>query len=139
MSAKVKVVAHFNFGKNGNITNAAAPVTVYSADSKEKLQAAGNPVFNAEAPAEKGLTGDGCILFSGQGDGYIGNKAFGSNGDNMVLEVWVKARTLDHGDGHQNVSRPVVSNGGLGSGYSIAQRGKQWVLVNGKSRFVIEI
>ncbi len=136
-SAKIKVVSYINFGKTGNITYAAAPAEVYSEDSKLKLQATGSPLFNAEAPFGKALNGDGCILFNGKGDGYFGILSAGQVIDNIVLEVWVKARTLDHGDGHQNVSRTVVAIGSLDDGYAIAQRGKQWVLVTGKSKVVI--
>lgn len=137
LKAKIKVTAHFNFGKTGNITYASAPGEVFSEASKLKLTARGNPVFNADSPLEKVLNGDGCILFNGKDDGYMGIQAFGQATDNMVFEVWVKACTLDHGDGHQNVTRTVVANGDIENGYTIAQRGKQWVLVTGPSKITI--
>ncbi len=135
--AKIKVVSYYNFGKAGNITYSSAPSEVYAEDSKTKLQATGRPIFNAEAPYGKGLKGDGSILFNGKGDGYVGMLPVGYDIDKIVLEIWVKARTLDHGDGHQNVSRTVVAIGSIDAGYAIAQRGKQWVLVTGKSKAVI--
>ena len=139
-SAKVKVKVHFNFGKVGNITYAPAPGEIYSDDSKFKLEATGNPVFNAEAPLGKGATGDGCLLFHGQGDGYTAAKSIGQPSDNIVLEVWVKARTFTHGETkgtNIDAIRPIVSNGTVGDGYTIAQRAKQWVLVAGNSRYVV--
>ncbi|MDP8218466.1 MAG: LamG-like jellyroll fold domain-containing protein, partial [Candidatus Theseobacter exili] len=135
-SAKVKVTAHLNFGKTGNISFVSAPSEVYSSDSKIKLKSMGDPVFNAEAPMGKALKGDGCILFHGNGDGYTGTQAIGKASDNMILEVWVKARTHTHGETHKrdiDRIRPVVTNGVLGEGYSIAQKGKKWVFVGGKS------
>lgn len=136
-SAQVKVVAHFNFGKTGSITYASAPSEIYSEDSKVKLEVMGHPVFMAKAPLGKASSGDGCILFNGKGDGYAATQAIGSASDKMIFEVWVKATTLDHGDSHQNVIRPVASNGNMGNGYTIAQRGKQWVLVTEASNFVM--
>jgi hypothetical protein len=135
--AKVKVISHYNFGQSGNITFASAPAEVCAEVSKLKLQATGHPLFNAEAPLGKALKGDGSILFNGNGDGYTGTQSVGQADENMIFEVWVKGRTLDHGDGHQNVTRTVVSNGTADSGYTIAQRGKQWVLMTGKSKIVI--
>lgn len=135
--AKIKVIAHFNFGKAGNVTYASAPEAVFSESSKIKLTVQGNPVFNADSPSERSTNGDGCILFNGRNDGYTGSQAIGQASDNMVFEVWVKASTLDHGDGHQNVTRTIVADGNLENGYTIAQRGKQWVLVAGPSRITI--
>lgn len=135
-SAQIKVISHLNFGKTGNISYVSAPSEVYSSDSKIKLKSVGDPVFNAEAPMGKALKGDGCILFHGNGDGYTGTQPIGKAGDNMILEVWVKARTHTHGKTHKrdiDRIRPVVTNGVMGDGYSIAQKGKKWVLAGGKS------
>lgn len=130
--AKVKPVAHYNFGKSGNVSFAVAPESVNSSKGDNPLGALGRPLFYADAPSDKAAKGQGCILFNGETDGYRINKSLGVATDNMVLEVWAKARKADQ---HKAV---VVANGTEKSGYAIGQRNKQWVLVvNGAVMAVI--
>lgn len=123
--AKVKPVAHYNFGKAGNVSFAVAPETVTPQKGTGTLTFVGRPLFYADAPADKAAKGEGCILFGGKEDGYRGNQALGDAKSNMILEVWVKAREAE---GHKGV---VVANGSGRAGYTIAQADKQWVLVSG--------
>lgn len=134
--SKVKPIIHYNFGRSGNVTYAIAPAEIPSLGGDGKLLVAGRPVFYADAPGEKGLKGEGAILFNGKEDGYCIKQCYGNPQENMVLEVWVKPRSLDHEDSHQNQARVVVSNGDGKDGYVIAQRGKQWVLISGGSSVV---
>jgi hypothetical protein len=131
--AQPEVVAHFNFGRTGNITFSAAQAEISDPFSRVKLRAIGQPVFYADAPSHKAQSGEGSIRFNGKDDGYAASQAFGKPDDNMILEVWVKALTLDHGDDHPGQLRPVVSNGNIREGYTIAQQGSQWVFVSGGS------
>jgi hypothetical protein len=124
--AKVKVIAHYNFGKSGNVTYTAVPKDFTDEVSKVKITAKGNPVFFADAPGDKLLNGEGAILFNGKDDGFVCQEAFEAPGDNMLFEVWVKARSLD---GHK--TRVIAANGSGSKGYMIGQVGKQWVLVSG--------
>jgi len=126
LQAKVKVIAHFNFGKSGNITYSSTQKEISDEVSKAKIIAKGNPVFYADAPDDKSQKGEGAILFNGKDDGFVTNQVFGTPDENMLFEVWVKARTF--GD---NKTRVVASNGNGAKGYIIGQKGKQWVLVSG--------
>ena len=128
--AKVKPLAHYNFGKAGNVSFAVAPEKVSSLKGSEVLVASGRPLFYADAPSDKAAKGQGSILFNGKEDGYRGTQALGSAKGNMVLEVWVKARELNDKQGI------VVANGNGKSGYLLVQRGKYWALVSGGSGVV---
>lgn len=122
--AKVKPIVHYNFGKAGNVSFAVAPESINPLKGNGTLEALGRPLFYADAPSDKAAKGQGCILFDGKSDGYHMNKAIGVAADNMLMEVWVKAR---ENEGRKAV---VVANGSGKSGYTIAQSGKQWVLVS---------
>lgn len=126
-SAKVNPVAHYNFGKLGNVSFAVAPESVNPLKGSGTVNALGRPLFYADAPSDKAVKGEGCILFDGKADGYQMAKALGTVADNMVLEVWVKARETEGKSG------VVVANGGKKGGYLIVQRGNAWELVSGSA------
>lgn len=130
--AKVKPVLHYNFGKAGNVSFAVAPEEVTSTKGTGSLASVGRPLFYADAPSDKAAKGQGSILFGGKEDGYRGRLPIGIANENQVLEVWVKARDIEE---KQQV---VVANGNGKSGYTIAQRGKNWIFVSGGSN-VVEI
>ncbi len=131
--AKIKPVAHYNFGRTGNVTYATAPESISPLKGGYQLIASGRPVFYADAPGDKALQSEGSLLFNGKGDGYKIDKSFGKPDDNTLFEVWVKARTLTYGDDGKNQQRVVAANGNDKTGYVIAQRGLQWVLLSGGS------
>jgi len=133
LQAKIKPVANYNFGKSGNVTYAVAPETISPVKGGNKLTAVGRPLFYADAPGEKAMKGEGSVLFNGNGDGYQSDKSYGTPGENILFEVWVKARTLDYGGEGKNQQRVVVANGNGKTGYVIAQHGLQWVLISGGS------
>ena len=130
-NAKIKPLAHYNFGKAGNITYAAAPQVISPIKEGYKLNATGSPLFFADAPGKKALKGDGSILFNGKGDGYRIDKSYGAPLDNMVLEIWVKARTMQYENDKPGNLRVVVANGNGKTGHVIAQRGHEWILLSG--------
>lgn len=125
--AKVKPVAHYNFGKSGNVSFAVAPESMEPVKGSGALVALGRPLFYADAPSDKAAKGQGCILFDGKVDGYGMNKALGVATDNMVLEVWVKAREVEGNSG------VIVANGNHKGGYMIVQRGDKWTFVSGSA------
>jgi hypothetical protein len=129
---KFKTIIHYNFGKSGNVSFAIAPESIQPITGTGNLKAVGRPVFYADAPSQKAIKGEGSILFNGTSDGYAVKNAYGNPDDNMVMEVWVKPRTLEH-DGNQKQLHVVVANGNGKQGYVIAQRGKQWVFISGGS------
>lgn len=124
--AKVKPVAHYNFGRSGNVSFASAPDQLTPEVGKGALTAVGSPLFYADAPKDKAMKGEGSILFSGKGDGYQGKQAFGTPKENMVLEVWVKPR-----DAEKNAI--IVANGNGKEGYTFWQRGHTWMFNSGGS------
>jgi len=133
LQAKVKPIAHYKFGRAGNVTYAIAPETISPLKGGNKLAASGRPVFYADAPGEKAMQSEGSVLFNGKEDGYKVDKSYGTADDNILFEVWAKARTLDYGGDGKNQLRVVAANGNGKAGYVIAQRGKQWVLISGGS------
>lgn len=133
--AKVIPRVHYNFGKAGNVTYAVAPEVLEPISGSGNLQATGRPVFYADAPGNKKMKGEGSVLFNGKEDGYIGKQAFGNPSDNQVLEVWVKPRTSGADESNRQM-QVVVSNGNGKEGYTIAQRGKEWILISGSTGMV---
>lgn len=132
LSAKVKPVAYYNFGEAGNVTYAVAPEVLAPQIGNQNLLVVGHPVFYADSPPNGTMRGHGCLLFGGKEDGYRSPYAFGQPSDNMVLEIWAKARDLEGEDA------VVVAHGDEKAGYLIIQRGKLWILVaNGVAVAVI--
>lgn len=128
--AKVKPVVYYNFGEVANVSFATAPNEIKPSKGNILLSAVGAPLFYADAPSDKAAKGHGSILFDGKADGYRTSQAIGMANENMVLEVWVKARELDKGTG------VVVANGNGKGGYTIAQRNKEWILISGGTSVV---
>lgn len=128
--AKIKPVVHYNFGEVSNVSFATAPEKIKSIEGYSVLSAVGAPLFYADAPSEKAAKGHGSLLFNGKTDGYRTPYAIGKENENMVLEVWVKAK--DTG----NKTGVIVANGNGKSGYTIAQRGKEWIFISGGSSIV---
>lgn len=126
VQAKVKPIVYYNFGKAGNVSFAVAPDQLLPESGSGTLTAIGGPLFYADAPKDKAMKGQGCILFGGKGEGYIGKQAFGTPAGNTVFEVWVKARDTDK-------SGVVVANGSNKEGYTFQQRGTRWSFNSGST------
>lgn len=124
--AAVTPVLHYNFGKAGNVTYAAAPQILKPTSGAGELRATGHPVYYADAPGDRKLKGEGSILFDGKADGYRQEKSCGTPDTNQILEVWVKAA-----DAGTPSPRTVVADGTPAQGYAIAQLGTKWVLLCG--------
>ncbi|MEZ3597860.1 MAG: LamG domain-containing protein [Paramuribaculum sp.] len=130
--ADVKPVAHYNFGKAGNVTYAAAPDEIKPCAGSEVLKAVGRPVFYADAPGDKKMKGEGSILFNGNEDGFVLDRPLKNASGNQVLEVWVKPRSV----GEKGKTQVVVANGNGKHGYTIAQSGDSWILISGGKEIV---
>lgn len=127
LNAKVRAIVHYNFGKSGNVTYSVAPERLEPQVGGEILRAIGKPVFYADAPGNRRLNGEGCVLFNGKNDGYQLDRAIGNAKDNQILEVWVKARTQDT-SGKEQV---LLAHGSRKKGYLIIQKNDRWILVSG--------
>lgn len=134
LKAKIDPVVHYNFGRSGNVTYAIAPKEIKPVKGNGVLTATGRPVFYADAPGEKGLKGEGAILFNGKDDGYQIPQSFGNAAGNIVMEVWVKSRGTDT---DSKALKTIVANGNRKEGYTFAQQGKYWILVAGGEATII--
>lgn len=132
--AEVKPELHYNFGRVGGVTYVLAPQRLTPQVGSGTLQAAGRPVFYADAPGDKKMQGEGGILFNGQQDGYHMAQAIGQAKTNQVLEVWAKSRTLET----SGKLSTVVAHGNGKHGYLIALRDNRWLFVSG-GQCVIDI
>ncbi len=123
--AKVTPLVHYNFGKSGNVTYAVAPESLSSTSGDDAISSVGKPLFYADAPADKALRGEGCILFK-EGAGYVAKKALGTSSENQnqLMEVWVKATGIPQND----TFHPVLSNGKSGMGCAIGLQNGQWAI-----------
>ena len=127
--AEVRPLAHYNMGRSGNVTYAIAPEVLQPFKKIGKpLSSVGRPVFYADAPGEKAGKGEGSILFNGKEDGYLIEGAFGKTSENLLFEVWVKARQENNVNGNQTPEWVVAANGSKESGYQFVQKGKSWIL-----------
>ena len=125
--AKVTPLAHYNFGRAGNVTYAVAPETIQARNDTSALKAVGKPLFYADAPAARVLQGEGGILFS-EKDGYLMEKAVSAPADNQILEIWVKVTELPVDD----TARPVIVNGGE-KGYAFLLKKGEWFFTSAGS------
>ncbi len=125
--AEVETILHYNLGKSGNITYAAAPEEIPPVTGAESLISVGKPVFFADAPENKRKLGEGGILFDGKQDGYRLDHALGTPTQNQLLEVWVKPGNIEK----RKELQFIVANGNGKHGHVLAQDGAQWVLLSG--------
>ena len=131
LCAKVQETARFNFGKVGSVTFTAAPQTIESLTGSAAVEAEGSPLYFVDAPGRKRLAGEGSILFNGKTDCYLNKDFTVPAGENLLFEVWVKPRVIDHGDQHQSEVRAIATVGNGAFGYIFAQRGKNLMLYSG--------
>ncbi|GAA0879408.1 hypothetical protein GCM10009119_23760 [Algoriphagus jejuensis] len=130
--AQVRTLAHYNMGRSGNVTYAIAPEVLKPVGKAgTPLTVIGTPVFYADAPGDKAGNGEGSILFSGKGDGYLAATPFGKAGENLLFEVWVKGRVENNADGNITPKWVVASTGSESSGYQFVQNGKSWSFNSG--------
>ena len=136
--AQLVTNAYYNMGRSGAVTFAAAPETLKDQSGNgNDLKSFGAPLFFADAPAEKKLNGEGSVLFKGNAS-YAIKKKLGEASAKFILEIWVKATTLDNHDDHLGTNFGIVAFGTFSKGYVIAQQGSNWVaVVDGKESYIM--
>ncbi|MBC9930585.1 LamG domain-containing protein [Chitinophaga qingshengii] len=91
LQAQQKVVAHFNMGRAGAVTYAIAPDSIMDANANGyTLIKKGQPVFFADAPADKKMLGEGAVLLD-EDAGYRLQRHLLNKHQPFILELWVQA------------------------------------------------
>lgn len=132
VSAQQPPAVHYNMGRAGAVTYATAPDTLWPlAGSRLPLKRNGQPLFFADAPAEKKLASEGAVLFKDNA-GYVSQGAVGAGGKDFVLEVCLQANARQGADERLSGKTSVLYYGGQGKGYEICRENDSWTLrVNG--------
>ncbi|RPE05495.1 LamG domain-containing protein [Chitinophaga lutea] len=120
-------VVYYNMGRAGAVTYATAPDTLWqAAGTRLPLKRRGQPLFFADAPAEKKLSGEGAVLFQDNA-GYVSLGTAGAKGD-FVLEVWLQANARQGAADRLPAKTSVVHIGSQAKGYGISREGGEWAL-----------
>ncbi|MBI5834139.1 MAG: LamG domain-containing protein [Armatimonadetes bacterium] len=125
--AALTVRAQYNLRGAGGIRDTAAPETLACAVGLgPTLARRGSPRVMSDGPASRHAVYDSCVKFEADDQCYQGPAPL-AQGDNWVLETWVRATRAEDPGYHA-----AVANGHGGIGFLIAQHGGQWeVLVGG--------
>ncbi len=127
-SAQERPGVTYNMGRAGAVTYATAPDTLWpSAGARLALRRKGQPLFFADAPAEKKLAGEGAVLFK-ENAGYVSQGAAGLAQQDFVLEVWVQANARQGATDRLPAKTSVLAYGGAGKGYAIYRENNAWTL-----------
>ncbi len=119
---------HYNFGKSGAVTYANGPEYIADVNGGGVLKRLGQPVFFADAPADKKLNGEGSMLFSGKA-AYASADSFAVAGSAFVLELWLQANARQGANDPGPGFATVITLGNGKKGYQLAQKGFNWVLL----------
>lgn len=121
----------YNMGRAGAVTYATAPDTLRPLAGGLILKRSGQPLFFADAPAEKKLAGEGAVLFRNNA-GYASRGKLGLSARNFVLEIWLQANARQGATDRLPARTAVLRYGGGGRGYEIDRENDEWTLrVNG--------
>jgi hypothetical protein len=121
-------LVQYNFGRAGAVTYAITPDSLIpAAGIKVPLKRRNQPVFFADAPADKKLAGEGAVLFKDNA-GYASIGAINTKTDGFVLEAWLQANARQGAGERQTERTAALLYGGQGSGYEITREGDQWML-----------
>ncbi|WP_162946556.1 LamG domain-containing protein [Chitinophaga barathri] len=127
-SAQDHSAIHYNMGRAGAVTYATAPDTLWPASGPRlALKRKGQPLFFADAPAEKKLAGEGAVLFK-ENAGYASQGVLGIGQQDFVLEAWLQANARQGAADRLPAKTAVLAFGGGGSGYAVCRENGQWVL-----------
>lgn len=128
VSAQQRPAMHYNMGRAGAVTYATAPDTLWPvAGQRLALKRKGQPLFFADAPAEKKLAGEGAVLFK-ENAAYIAQGAAGIAQQDFVLEAWVQANARQGATDRLPAKTAVLFFGGAGKGYAICRENNTWTL-----------
>ncbi|MCU7552205.1 LamG domain-containing protein [Chitinophagaceae bacterium LB-8] len=132
LMAQQQVLAHYNMGRSGAVSYATAPEQLSDMAAGHQLKKAGQPVFFADAPADKKLDGEGAILFKDKA-AYSSKDSFAIAKTPFVLELWLQPNARQGANDPSANFATVFTLGSAASGYQLAQKGNNWViLVDGK-------
>ena len=114
------VILHYNFGWAAAVTYANGPDKIFSVNGTNQLKKSGQPVFFADAPADKKLNGEGSILFKDNA-AYILQDSFSVTGSHFVLELWLQANARQDANDPGAVFATVATLGNGKKGYQLAE------------------
>lgn len=117
----------YNMGRAGAVTYATAPDTLRPVAGGPVLKRNGQPLFFADAPAEKKLNGEGAVLFKDNA-GYASRGNVGQGAANFVLEIWLQANARQGAADRLPERTSVLLYGGGGKGYAIGRENDEWTL-----------
>lgn len=131
--AQQTVVAHYNMGRSGAVTYATSPEILKDLSGLgHDLKRSGQPVFFADAPADKKLNGEGAISFKDRGSYSVASN-FGKAALPFVFEGWFQTNSRQGANDKGRSTGVVVAYGDDKSGYVLSQKDDQWiVLIDGK-------
>ncbi|NLU93074.1 LamG domain-containing protein [Chitinophaga sp. Ak27] len=90
VSAQESGTLYYNFGRAGAITYATGPDSLLQTrGDRVVLKRKGQPLFFADAPAERKLQGEGALLFRDNA-GYVSQRALNLASHDFVLECWAQ-------------------------------------------------
>lgn len=121
-------VVHYNLGRAGAVTYAITPDSLMpSAGAKVPLKRKDQPVFFADAPADKKLAGEGAVLFKDNA-GYASLGVIGAQKEVFVLEAWLQANARQGAGDDLATKTAVLLYGNQHAGYEITREGGYWKL-----------
>ncbi|MGO4292221.1 LamG-like jellyroll fold domain-containing protein [Chitinophaga sp. RAB17] len=127
------VVVHYNFGHSGEVTYANGPDTIRDLAHHIDLKKTGQPVFFADAPADRKLMGEGALLFKNNA-GYNSLQTIDAGGAGFVMEVWAQANSRQDAQQRDKDFKVLAGYGNDSLGYLIGQMGNSWsVLIDGRN------
>ncbi|WP_205687029.1 LamG-like jellyroll fold domain-containing protein [Chitinophaga rhizosphaerae] len=118
----------YNMGRAGAVTYATAPDSLWPmGGTGNALKRKGQPLFFADAPADKKLAGEGAVLFR-EGAGYAATGAAGMAKGDFVLEIWLQANARQGAADRLPAKTSVLALGSKKSGYAVYRENNQWTL-----------
>ena len=128
VSAQERFSVHYNMGRAGAVTYATAPDSLWPAAGQGPgLKRTGQPLFFADAPADKKLAGEGAVLFK-ENAGYAtpGNTSMAQT--DFVLEIWLQANARQGASDRLPRRTSVLALGGRNAGYAVYREQDQWTI-----------
>ncbi len=131
--AQQTVIAHYNMGRTGSVTYATSPDILKDlSGSGHDLKRNGQPVFFADAPADKKLSGEGAISFKDRGSYSIADN-FGKAAMPFVLEGWFQVNSRQGAEEKGRNTGIAMACGDDKNGYVLSQKEDKWLLlIDGK-------
>ncbi len=127
-NGQLKVMAHYNMGKTGNISFVLTPDSLKDLSGKgNDVKRNGAPLFFADAPSHNRLKGDGSILFKETASYGLGNGRIKPI-KHLLLELTIRAGTVQKNQDDGEIKN-VLSYGDKSSGYRIVRKGAELNLI----------